>query len=147
MSLLWVGLYGYEYSVPVLNSPLINWYAFLLWSGGLLGLMRFHEFLRERLGRSPLIVLLTSIAYFTGLLLVEYLGYFVLNVRLLTNEGPLLFGLIHGTPALKAYYVTAGVVVVAYANLIGKVLNRVTPSVRMSLFSPGLDRGAGDELA
>jgi hypothetical protein len=49
---------------------------------------------------------LTWAFYFCGMLAVEFIGFDVLGIRLITTEAPLVFGLIHGTATLKAFYLT-----------------------------------------
>jgi hypothetical protein len=66
------------------------------------------------------------------LLLIEYLGYYVLRIRQVTTEGPLLFGLIHGTVSLKIYYIFAGVCAVAVNGAFKKALQLV--ATRRSVF-------------
>jgi hypothetical protein len=122
MSFCWVGAYGYVYNVSYFNSPVINWYAFLLWSGGLFVTILFYRFFSHRVRPVWTRVVLTWLTYFSLLLLIEYLGYYVLKIRQVTTEGPLLFGLIHGTVALKIYYIIAGVCAVAVSGFIKRVL-------------------------
>lgn len=118
MSLLWVGFYGYRYNVPYFNSPGVNWLTFILWSGGLLITLRLYGFYSSTLKKPWLRLPVLWITYFAGLLAVEYFGYRIAGVRLITDEKPLVFGLIHGTLLLKLYYLFAGLAAVAFTRLI-----------------------------
>lgn len=122
MSFFWVASYGYTYNVSFLNSPVVNWWAFVLWSSGLFACLcvyrRFNYYIAEHfLVKIALIWML----YFSGILIIEYLGYYVLHIRQVTSGEPLLFGLIHGTVILKAYYVIAGICAVVVSKTLGKV--------------------------
>lgn len=116
MSLLWVGFYGYTYNVPFLNSPMINWLAFFLWGSGLFFTLRVYRLFCRIVRPFWMRVVLVWLTYFSGLLVVEYLGYYVFRIRQVTSEGPLLFGLIHGTAALKIYYIFAGICAVMLSS-------------------------------
>lgn len=123
MSFVWVSFYGYKYNVPFFNSPLINWLAFLLWSVGLLATIQAYKVFKGVIQNRWLNISLTWLAYFSSLLLVEYLGYYVFEIRLVTTEGPLIFGIIHGTVTLKVYYLIAGVCAVASSTALKKALS------------------------
>jgi putative effector of murein hydrolase len=122
MSLLWVGGYGYTYTDPFYNSSPVNWLAFILWAPGLFLTLRSYRLFLRYIKRPWLGIMVTWIAYFASLLLVEHIGYNVLTIRQVTSEGPLIFGLIHGTIPLKIYYVGAGIFAVFLSNILGKLL-------------------------
>jgi hypothetical protein len=124
MSALWVGAYGYTYSDPFYNSSPVNWLAFLLWAPGLFLTMRSYRIVIRFIKRPWLGIVITWIFYFTFLLIFEHIGYNILAIRQVTTEGPLIFGLIHGTVALKTYYVAAGMVAVLLSSSLRKVLTR-----------------------
>jgi hypothetical protein len=52
---------------------------------------------------------------------VEFMGYYILKIRAITSEGPLVLGLIHGTIVLKIYYVTVGPGIVLFIGILDKV--------------------------
>lgn len=118
IALAWVGAYGYEYNIPFCNSPGVNWYALLLWWVWIMLTLAMHGFIERLLRRPYLAIFLTWTAYFSFLLVFEYIGYYVLGIRLVTPEGPLVFGVIHGTVALKIFYVSAGVFSVVMSRLL-----------------------------
>ena len=59
---------------------------------------------------------------FSLLLVIEYTGYYILEIRQVTLEGPLIFGLIHGPPILKAYYIAAGVGTILLRRLLDRIV-------------------------
>jgi len=122
MSFLWVGYYGYNYNIALCNSPVINWFAFLLWGVWLMFTLRMYRFFYRIAEHLLLSLVLTWISYFFLLLFCEYIGYYVLHIRLLTNEGPLLLGVIHGKPVLKLFYMVAGLLAVLLSCLAKNIL-------------------------
>ena len=123
MSFVWVGSYGYTYNVPFFNSPVLNWLAFLLWSSGLFATIRVYRFLSHRVRPFWIRIVLIWLTYFSILLFIEYLGYYVFEIRQVTAERPLLFGLIHGTVTLKVYYIIAGICAVMVSSALKKALH------------------------
>lgn len=122
VSFYWVGYYGYKYNIPYLNSPVINWLALTLWSAGLICNMLIYKYMRQVVGSKGLCLGLTWLTYLALLLLVEFIGYDVLGIRQITEDKPLIFGLIHGTNTLKVYYLIAGMGTLALSKLVKKAL-------------------------
>ena len=122
MSFLWVWFYGYRYNVALFNSPVINWLAFTLWSIGLVLTIRVYKMLGNILTLPWQRILVTWTVYFAGLLVIEYCGYYVFEIRQVTDERPLMFGLIHGTATLKFYYIVAGICAVGLNGLLKNIL-------------------------
>ncbi|MGA3083991.1 MAG: hypothetical protein ABSE95_04290 [Thermodesulfobacteriota bacterium] len=120
ISFFWVGFYHYHYNISFFNSRVINWWAFLLWSSGLFITNRFYHLLKLIVRMVWVRIVLLWLAYFSILLLVEYLGYYVIGIREMTSEKPLLFGLIHGTIVLKIYYLIAGIVAIFLSGILKK---------------------------
>lgn len=108
MSLVWVAYYQYDYNIGFFNSAGINWLAFSLWTIGLLVTLRVYRWLKEKVANIGLRLGIFWLAYFSTLLGVEFTGYYILRIREITTEPALCFGLIHGTPVLKIYYLVAG---------------------------------------
>lgn len=127
VSFYWVGYHGYKYNIPYLNSPVINWLALILWSAGLICNMMIYKYMRQAIKSKWLGLGLTWLTYFVLLLLVEFIGYDVLGIRQITEEKPLIFGLIHGTSTLKIYYLVAGVGTLALSKLVKKALAPAEP--------------------
>jgi hypothetical protein len=120
-SLIWVSYYGYNYNVSFLNFAHVNWYSLFLWTGGLFATIRIYRFLAERIAIQPVPIFLTWFFYFVGLWAVEFVGYYMLRIRLVTDEGSLFLGVIHGPPILKAYYMSVGPAIVLLIAAINKL--------------------------
>ncbi len=122
ISFVWVGFYGYRYNVEFFNSPYINWLAFVLWSSGLFLTIKVYKILDKFFTSLWKKILSTWLIYFAGLLVIEYFGYYVFEIRQVTYESPLIFGLIHGTVILKIYYVFSGILTVLIYNLLQNIM-------------------------
>jgi hypothetical protein len=127
VSAAWVAFYGYSYNVEFFNSRVINWWAFLWWSGGLFGLLRLFEWLRGALSPRWLAIPASWTAYVAILLAVEYVGYAILGIREVHGGRPLVFDVVHGTPALRLYYPAAGLLTVGIAAGVQKLAARLEP--------------------
>jgi hypothetical protein len=125
MSILWVGFYRYNYNVDFLNSPVVNWFAFFLWSTGLLVTIKTYQWYKSVFTCVWLRVPVLWVSYFLSLLVIEYLGYHIFKIRELTSGNPLCFGLIHGTPTLKVYYLSAGIIAIFLSNVFKKASRKV----------------------
>jgi hypothetical protein len=117
ISFCWVGYYRYNYNISFFNSPIINWFAFLLWSTGLFITIRTYEWFKSVFRPFWVRIPVLWISYFMTLLFIEYLGYHIFKIREMTTEKPLCFGLIHGTPILKLYYLSAGIIAISLARV------------------------------
>lgn len=115
VSAAWVSFYGYRYNVEILNSRGINWWAFFWWSSGLFVMLRVFDRLRASLSPWWLAIPAIWAAYAATLLAGEYVGYALLGIREMHGERALIFGVIHGTPMLKLYYVVAGLLTIGIA--------------------------------
>jgi len=118
MALIWVRFYGYNYNISFLNSSHVNWFAFILWSTWLFITITIYNFIYFFTKKNMLSLVLTWIVYFPLLLSFEYIGHYVLNIRLVTNDGPLIFGLIHGSQTLKTFYLIAGILAIFLTNML-----------------------------
>ncbi|AEB08364.1 hypothetical protein Desac_0478 [Desulfobacca acetoxidans DSM 11109] len=107
MACIWVTYYDYTYNVPFFNSPGLNWFACTLWSLWLFFILCVYNFWHYLLNSTLMSLAATWLVYFPLLLLFEGIGYYILEIRLVTTESPLMFGLIHGTPTLKGFYLIA----------------------------------------
>lgn len=108
LSFAWVGSYGYRYNHDFLNSPGLNWWAFLLWSLGCLGVIACHARMRARWRSLRAATLWTLAGYVPALLVAEFVGFAVLRIQEVSHHGPpLVLDLIHGPPVLWAAYATA----------------------------------------
>jgi hypothetical protein len=121
ISLVWVTLYGYRYNIPFFNSPHVNWFSLALWTLGLFGTIGIYRFFALRVSRLWVLLIMIWIIFFLGLLAVEFIGYYILGIHLVTSSGPLVFGLIHGTATLKIYYMTVGPGTVLLTAILEKI--------------------------
>jgi hypothetical protein len=92
----------YEYSGTNYFIGHINLYPLVCWTAGLI-------LTREIYIRLNLPFVAASLLYIGVLLLLEYIGYYTLNVRLVGNM-PSLFGtgIMHGPLFLHSFYLLAG---------------------------------------
>ena len=81
---------------------------------------RFYQLLKLIVRIVWVRIVLLWLVYFSTLLVIEYLGYYVIGIREMTSEQPLLFGLIHGTIVLKIYYLIAGIVSIFLSGILKK---------------------------
>jgi hypothetical protein len=96
--------YIYEYTSLNIMFGKINLFPLISWTFGLVLLREIYEIMK---GKNKF--LKTSLFYLILLLIIEYLGYHFLNIRLQTNL-PSLFGLgmIHAELGMKFFYIFAG---------------------------------------
>lgn len=112
MSFVWVSWYNYDYNasdqVKVWRLNITTW---ILWTVALLSVGIWWSFLGSMCGSSLTLVqrlAITGVLWTAIIMIVEWIGYNVLNIRLKSNY-PGLFGLklMHGPVYLKVYYLTA----------------------------------------
>ncbi|MEI6456651.1 MAG: hypothetical protein WCO93_10215 [bacterium] len=106
LSFLWVGSYQYKYNIEWMNFPGLNLWAFLLWMSGGFIFLKIYLYLRRTAGRKYRGMLLAWLIYFLLLLVIEFVGYQILQIRetSIHVKQPLVFGLIHGSAGLHIYY-------------------------------------------
>ena len=126
-SFFWVGFYQYHYNVN-LNTQGLNLWAFSLWTIG--GMSFFEVSLRLKLKIENAFLLVLSILsiYYFVLFSIEYLAYYIINIRenSLSNGKPLVFGLIHGTLILHIYYVSYPLTIYLFYRLLTVVSTRAS---------------------
>lgn len=120
IAFLWVGNYGYQYNQPLLNSPGLNWYAFLLWFIGLVTYLTVYSFyFKNILKNTFLLILFSWLCAFTVILIIEYVGYYILFIHMVSHNvsyninSALILGVIHGTKYLHIFYVSAPLIGIA----------------------------------
>lgn len=107
ISFIWVGSYGYRYSIAFFNSPHINWWAFTAWSvSGMIMIFAFSYIKHKK--NYFWGVAATWFIYIALLFTVEYIAYHLLALREV-SEGttPLIFDIVHGNTIMHIYYTTA----------------------------------------
>lgn len=110
----WVGFYKYKYNIEAFNTNGLNIWAFLWWSIGLFLICLFHIRLKDKFQNEKLYYFILYIFYLIILLLVEFIGYELLNIREIyhSNSTALLFNLIHGTFILHLFYLTSPFIII-----------------------------------
>jgi hypothetical protein len=133
VSTVWVAFYGYRYNVEFFNSHPVNWWAFLWWSGGLLGVLRLFGWLRAAGSPPWMAIPATWAAYVAILVTVEHVGYAVVGIREARGGGPLVFDVIHGTPTMKLFYAVAGLVTIGIASGVQRLARSEAPEARAGI--------------
>lgn len=141
-SFLWVGSYGYRYSIEFFNSIGINYTAFLLWWTGIMIFGKIYYSLKSKQDSCLKVILLSWGIYFVGLCLLEYFFYHILRVREIgaSEHKAMLFDIVHGTTALHIFYLVVPFVSIAFLESINKLLHKVLAAMRGSLSDPPLSR-------
>jgi hypothetical protein len=104
--------YVYEYTTQNLIIGRINLFPLVAWTFGLVLLREIYEKVKWNYKFIKI-----SIMYIIILFLIEYIGFYVLNIRLKTNF-PGLFGLgiIHAPIGMKLFYILAGPIYLLITN-------------------------------
>jgi hypothetical protein len=109
LSGIWVYWYGYDYrSSDQLRVDTFNVTTWICWTMGLLAVGFFYQALKNRTGLTLVQrVALTAALWTVGIMIVEWIGYNKMGIKLKSNY-PGLFGLelMHGPWYLKVYYLT-----------------------------------------
>jgi len=127
ISFNWVGFYNYHYSVKELNFNGLNLWAFSLWSVGNIAILKGYLFLRRFFKNTFLLMPIFGIIYFLILLIVEYIGRYLLEIKEVSspNHTPLIFGLIYGNNVLHLMYIVMPFVSFTIFKIIDYSLNKV----------------------
>ena len=106
-SFLWVGFYGYRYSIAFFNSPHINWWALTAWSFSGMIMIFVFDYIKNKKNYFWGVAI-TWLIYITLLFTVEYIAYHLIALREV-SEGTtaLVFDVIHGSRVMHVYYTTA----------------------------------------
>jgi hypothetical protein len=103
ISLAWVSYFHYKYTGLNLSIGQINLFPLVLWTFGLVSIREIYKRLKEQR-----FLKITGI-YLAGLFLIEYIGYWVLNIRLDADYPSLLnMGIIHAPIGVKVFYILIG---------------------------------------
>lgn len=130
MACCWVGYYGYNYNVPFLNSPYINWWAFILWTVGLYGIMNLHRKLR-RSQNAPTAAISVWLMALAVTFMIEFIGYSLLEIRETGGYPPLFLNMIHGTALLKFCYIIAAPAALVGSALVSSVLATLSQKLQL----------------
>lgn len=123
VAFVWVGNYQYHYNQPFFNSPGLNWWAFVLWFVGLMMHFELYFFFKRVFKKIYLLLAVSWIWFFAGLLTFEFIGFYVLYIRDESHgiNAALVLGLIHGTSALYTFYLSAPLIGIAVLEIFNKI--------------------------
>ncbi|MDO8508545.1 MAG: hypothetical protein Q7S27_02570 [Nanoarchaeota archaeon] len=111
-SLIITSYYIYEYTTANILIGRINIFPLIAWTAGLVFLREIYEKLKT--GHKFLII---SLVYIITLLLVEYLGFHILSIKLNSDFPSLLrLGIIHAPLGMKLFYICAGPIYIGITN-------------------------------
>jgi len=112
MALALTSYYVYNYTTLNLFIGRINLFPLIAWTFGLVLLREVYERLK---GKNRL--LKAYAIYIVGLFAVEYIGYYLFNIRWDTNFPSLLnLGIIHGPIGIKVIYLLIGPIYLLITN-------------------------------
>lgn len=107
IAFIWVGWYGYNYTIPFFNSPYINWWALISWTVSGMTIIYLFSYFKNTINYF-FAVTTPWLLYLILLLVVEYIAYHLLYLRETTQgEAPLIFDVVHGSKIMHGFYVTA----------------------------------------
>lgn len=128
VAFIWVGWYGYNYTIPFFNSPYVNWWALSCWtiSGGTVILL-FSNFKAK--GSTFFAITFPWLIYLVLLFAVEYAAYHLLSFREITQGStPLIFDIVHGSKIMHVFYVTAPLFFIGLFVLLDALLKKYEQS-------------------
>ena len=103
ISFAWVSHFRYEYTNLNLTVGKINLFPLALWTFGLVLLREIYKRLKKKR------FLKITVIYLASLFLLEYLGYWVLNIRLDSDYPSLLnTGIMHAPTVAQLFYILIG---------------------------------------
>ena len=104
--------YMYEYTSTNIMFGRINFFPLLAWTFGLVLLREIYEKVKSKHK-----FLIMSIVYIIGLFIVEYIGYYLMNIRLSSNFSSFLgIGIIHAQLGMQLFYILVGPVYLAITD-------------------------------
>ena len=120
LAFIWVGNYHYKYNVEAFNTYGINIWAFSLWVVWGYITLQMHSFAKTKTPYSFIQIPISWLLYFAGLLIFEYIGYYILKIRESSARpgDALIMGLVHGTYILHVYYLFFPFLILAVYHLL-----------------------------
>lgn len=104
IALIITSYYLYKYTTSNIMIGRINLFPLVSWTFGLVLLREIYE--KQKIKYKFII---SSLIYLIGLFIVEYVGYYLLNIKLNSNFESLFgLGIIHAPVAMKLFYLFAG---------------------------------------
>lgn len=111
-ALIVTSYYFYEYTTFNLLIGRINLFPLVSWTTALVLLREIYERLKTKHN-----FILISIIYIMALFVLEYIGFFLLNIRLNNNFSSLFgLGIIHAPLGMKLFYIFAGPIYILITN-------------------------------
>jgi hypothetical protein len=117
--------------MPVLNSPGLNYTAYLLWLTGIFSMLVIYNRLSVRFNKVYYIALLWII-YFAVLCIFEFTLYHIFGFKESGEHvrNPLFFNIIHGTTVLHVFYMLSPFTSIAIFSIFKKLFNSAFYNVR-----------------
>jgi hypothetical protein len=116
IALFWTSYYVYQYTTNNIMIGRINLFPLVLWTAGLVFIREIYERLRK-----PNKFLKITVIYIISMFLAEYIGYYLLNIRLNSNFHDLLnLGIMHAPMFMQIFYLTIGpiyIIITDYLNV------------------------------
>jgi|SRR3989344_2125518 len=104
IALAWTSYFAYEYTTTNFNIGEINTFPLIAWTFGLVILREVYEKIKYKHR-----FMIISAMYVIALILVEYLGYYWLGIKLNSNYPSLLgIGVLHAPVLWKIFYLVIG---------------------------------------
>ncbi len=104
IALIITSYYIYEYTTPNIFVGKINLFPLISWTAGLVLLREIYEKLKSKNKLAAIIVIYTLSLFF-----LEYIGFYILNIRLKSNLSSILgLGIIHAPLPMQLFYLLAG---------------------------------------
>lgn len=101
-SLIVTSYFSYEYTKFNFSIGTVNIFPLISWTFGLVLLREIYEKSKNKL-------IISCLIYWVSLFILEYIGYYLLGIRLNSSYPSLLgLGIIHGSLFLKIFYIVAG---------------------------------------
>ena len=112
IALAWTSYFAYEYTTTNFNIGDINTFPLIAWTLGLVILREIYEKIKSK---HKLVIV--SAIYVIALILVEYLGYYWLGIKLNSNYPSLLgLGVLHAPVLWKIFYLVIGPIYLVITN-------------------------------
>ena len=104
--------YRYEYTTENLAIRRINVFPLIAWTIGLVFLRELYETIKSKYKLA-----IICIIYIIGLFVLEYIGYYLFNIKLNSNYTSLFgIGILHAPIEIKIFYLLAGPLYIIIAN-------------------------------
>ena len=111
-ALIITSYYIYEYTTLNIIMGRINLFPLISWTAGLVLLREIYEKLKLRNKLTAI-----TLIYIFSLFFLEYIGFYILNIKLKTNLPSFLgLGIIHAPLPIQLFYIIAGPIYIIITN-------------------------------